>query len=146
MQDRERYMLRPVALCCVLTAGGVLLLLLGLRLFMAIRGVRMILGLVLLIVSGLLFVGVYLLGRCAVIMDAERLRIRGFAGDWRQMRWTEAAAVTRRYVPQHGRSGGCAMLVVTTRAGERFEVLQNDRTLMLLQKYCPVSIDGAGRE
>lgn len=68
---QERYVLRPVALCCILAAGCVLLLIAGLRLVMAIRGVRLVLGLVLLVASGLLFVGVYLLGRCAVIVDGQ---------------------------------------------------------------------------
>lgn len=134
---QERYVLRPVALCCVLAAGGVLLLLLGLRLVMAIRGVRLVLGLALLVGSGLLFVGVYLLGRCAVIVDGQGIRIREAVGGWRQMRWSEAVSVSRKHVPRSGRSGGYTMLVITTCEKETFELIENERTRALVIQYGP---------
>jgi len=137
----ERYAYRPVALCSVIAAGGLLLLLAGLRQIMALRGWRFMLGLALLVAAGLMFVGVYLLGQCAEILDAEGIRIREMNGSWRQMRWEDAVDVSVKEGPKRGRSGGgYALLVVTTRTGEAFEVIRNERTLAMVRRYCPEAI------
>lgn len=142
MERTERYAYRPVALCGVLTACGLLLLLTALRLIMALRGVRMVLGLLLLIAAGLLFLGVYLLSRCAVIVDAQGIRTREIVGDWREIRWPDVTSVTQRCENRSGRMGGYVMLTVQGRNGEAVEVIRNDRTLAMIQRYSPVAIPG----
>ena len=94
MTRDDRYAFRPVALCSLLALSGVMLLLLGLWLITMLRDEMMALALIVLFASGLVFLGVYLLGRCAVIMDAQGVRTRGSVGDWQEVRWTDVVSVS----------------------------------------------------
>ncbi|MBQ7848199.1 MAG: hypothetical protein IJ343_00550 [Clostridia bacterium] len=140
MGREDCYAYRPVALCSVLTACGLLLLLSGLKLIMALRGMRMVLGLLLLIVAGFLFLGVYLLSRCAVIVDAQGIRTHEIVGDWREIRWPDVISVSQRYEKRSGRTGGSVMLTVKSRDGDDVEVIRNDRTLAMIRRYSPVPV------
>ncbi|MBQ2954028.1 MAG: hypothetical protein IJE07_10870 [Clostridia bacterium] len=141
MADEVRYSFRPVVLCSVLAISGLLLLGLGLALVMTLQQLQMLLGVLVLIVVGVLFVGVYVLSRCAEIIDAQGVRCREIAGDWREVRWTDAVSVTRRHVPRSGRKGGYTMLVIRDCKGETVEVFCNERTAELVGRYAPVAID-----
>ncbi len=137
MARKDRYAYRPIALCSVLALGGLLLLLLGLKQIMALRGPRLLLGLVLLFAAGLLFLAVYLLGRCAVIVDQQGVRDRRVVGDWRLLRWEDIASVTRKHVVREGRTGGYTALVFIGRQGEEMEIVEKDEILALVGKYGP---------
>ena len=140
MGQTERYEFRPVVLCAICGFFGLLLLGAGLKQIMTLDHLRMLLGVVLLIAVGFLFVAVYLLSRCAVIIDDQGVRVCGIAGEWREIRWPEVAEVTLRAEPRQGRRGGDVMLVIRSRGGEIIEVIRNERTQAMLRRYSPVSV------
>ena len=136
----DRYVFRPVALCAVLTAMGLLVLLSGLKQIMKLDGAWVLLGVALVIVAGFMFTGVYLLSRCAVIMDDRGVRVRGSAGDWQEIRWVEVTEVMLRAEPRRGRMGGDVMIVIRSRSGEAIEIIRNERTQAMLHRYSPVPV------
>lgn len=140
MARDDRYVFWPVALCSLLGLGGVLLLLLGLWLITTFRDGMLALALIVLIADGFLFLGVYLLGRCAVLLDGQGVRLRGFVGDWREIRWEDVASISVGAVASNKRPGGQTMLIIRDRAGVAVEVIRNERTLAMLRRYSPVPV------
>lgn len=140
MGKAERYVFRPIVLCAICGFFGLLLLRAGLKQIMTLDHLRMLLGVALLIAVGFLFVAVYLLSRCAVIIDVQGVRVCGIAGEWREIRWSEVLEITLRADPRQGRMGGDAMIVIRSRSGESIEVIRNERTQAMLRRYCLVPV------
>ena len=140
MDKAERYVFRPVVLCAICGFFGLLLLGAGLKQIMTLEHQRMLLGVVLLIAAGFLLVAIYLLSRCAVIIDDQGVRVCGIAGERQEIRWSEVVEITLRAEPRQGRMGGAVMLVIRSRSGETVEVIRNERTQAMLRWYCPVPV------
>lgn len=136
----DMYVFRPVALCAVLTAMGLLVLMSGLKQIVRLDGAWVLLGVALVIAAGFMFTGVYVLSRCAVITNEQRVRVRGIAGDWQEICWVEVTEVTLRAEPCRGRMGGDVMLVIRSRSGETIELIRNERTQAMLRRYSPVPV------
>lgn len=140
MARDDRYVFWPVALCSLLGLGGVLLLLLGLWMITTFRDGMLALAVIVLIADGFLFLGVYLLGRCAVILDGQGVRLRGIVGDWREVRWMDVVFISVGPVASNKKPGGRNMLIIRDRAGVAVEVIRNERTLAMLRRYSPVPV------
>ena len=142
MAEKDRYVFRPVVSCCLLAALGVLVLLSGLKQIMRLDGAWVLLGVALVIVAGFMLTGVYMLSRCAVIMDDRGVRVRGLGstGDWQEIRWMEVTEVTLRAEPRRGRMGGDVMIVIRSRSGEAIEIIRNEQTQAMLRRYSPVPV------
>lgn len=136
----DRYVFRPVALCAVLTAMGLLVLLSGLKQIMKLDGAWVLLGVALVIAAGFMFTGAYVLSRCAVMIDEQSVRVREIAGDWREICWVDVTEVTLMAEPRRGRRGGAVMFVIRSRSGENIEIIRNERTQAMLCRYSPVSV------
>lgn len=136
----DRYVFRPVALCAVLTAMGLLVLLSGLKQIMRLDGAWVLLGVALVIAAGFMFTGAYALSRCAVMIDEQSVRVREIAGDWREICWVDVTEVTLLAEPRRGRRGGAVMFVIRSRSGESIEIIRNERTQAMLRRYSPVSV------
>lgn len=140
MTRDDRYAFRPVALCSLLALSGVMLLLLGLWLITMLRDEMMALALIVLFASGLVFLGVYLLGRCAVIMDAQGVRTRGSVGDWQEVRWTDVVSVSSEPAAHGRKTGDRTMLVIRSGSGVAVWVIRNEHTLAMLRRYSPATV------
>lgn len=136
----DRYVFRPVALCAVLTAMGLLVLLSGLKQIMRLDGAWVLLGVALVIAAGFMFTGAYVLSRCTVMIDEQSVRVREIAGDWREICWVDVTEVTLMAEPRRGRRGGAVMFVIRSRSGENIEIIRNERTQAMLCRYSPVSV------
>lgn len=140
MAEKDRYAFRPIVLCCLLAALGVLVLLSGLKQIMRLDGAWVLLGVALVIAAGFMFTGVYVLSRCAAIIDEQSVRVREIAGEWQEICWADVTEVTLRAEPRRGRMGGDVMLVIRSRSGESIEIIRNERTQAMLRRYSPVPV------